>query len=599
MIAGMPASEKQRSGFDLQPTLTGDLLELRPLKLDDFGALFAAASDPQIQVWRPDMYEPVKASAKKHFQTEQLTSAQVNAEFWILARANYRKHWRFHRDRLWHNVLEIARFTPARSTPSTPASERWRTVLKWSLTVTLGTMALVRRRWFSAGAVIALGATWANWPQSHLWLVIAASALGLVALGFGQRSLFLWTAYWWVGVLALYLTGGTWGPPLGPTWDMNALGYRLGFQFFFLIDLLVIGLLGCVALGLIRAPASTVADHPIAQPVALNERIARTGLLGFLALLAAVLGTGIVIVTLRLVTRNRLAPVPYPDLSALATLDAARGATPLTDLTPLRVAINAHTGAPLVTRGMSSGFIWNLPGQERCMLLLYQQDKVRPVHMSPRNIYVEISRQIPDREWMNRQGAWVIRSFPNTAQNSNLPYYLEMPAVQAFVPLTGDGRSYDLSQAVIFPLAKSATDLVAAGDLTVRGASPEWAMNSGALKAPRRFALHGASSTQAIELLLNLTHAQGARSFRFGVQLEAAAGQAPRPVPVQLRLGATGSDGPALWQADLVPATAAPVWVDQAPSRATTGLRLSIEHLQPADTLWFYELVLTADDFTH
>ena len=124
-------------------------------------------------------------------------------------------------------------------------------------------------------------------------------------------------------------------------------------------------------------------------------------------------------------------------------------------------------------------------------------------------------------------------------------------------------------------------------------------MNSGALKYPRRFALHGASSAPAIEVLLNLAQAQGARSFRFGVQLESAAGPAPRPAPVHLRLGPSASDAPALWEADLTPATAAPVWVEQAPARANAGLRLTIEHLQSTDTLWFYELVLTADDFTH
>ena len=48
--------------FELQPTLTGDLVELRPLRADDWDALFAVASDPLI--WEvhpePDRYtEPV------------------------------------------------------------------------------------------------------------------------------------------------------------------------------------------------------------------------------------------------------------------------------------------------------------------------------------------------------------------------------------------------------------------------------------------------------------------------------------------------------------------------------------------------------------
>ncbi|MEP7015368.1 MAG: GNAT family N-acetyltransferase [Verrucomicrobiota bacterium] len=40
--------------FDLQPTLTGTLLELRPLECEDFDALFAAASDPLIWEQHPE-----------------------------------------------------------------------------------------------------------------------------------------------------------------------------------------------------------------------------------------------------------------------------------------------------------------------------------------------------------------------------------------------------------------------------------------------------------------------------------------------------------------------------------------------------------------
>jgi RimJ/RimL family protein N-acetyltransferase len=40
--------------FDLQPTLTGALLQLRPLRQDDFEALYAAASDPLIWEQHPE-----------------------------------------------------------------------------------------------------------------------------------------------------------------------------------------------------------------------------------------------------------------------------------------------------------------------------------------------------------------------------------------------------------------------------------------------------------------------------------------------------------------------------------------------------------------
>lgn len=40
--------------FDRQPTLTGELLELRPLRRDDWVALFTVASDPLIWEQHPD-----------------------------------------------------------------------------------------------------------------------------------------------------------------------------------------------------------------------------------------------------------------------------------------------------------------------------------------------------------------------------------------------------------------------------------------------------------------------------------------------------------------------------------------------------------------
>lgn len=46
--------------FNLQPTLIGPLLELRPLRAEDYDALFAVASDPLIWEQHPDSdrYQP-------------------------------------------------------------------------------------------------------------------------------------------------------------------------------------------------------------------------------------------------------------------------------------------------------------------------------------------------------------------------------------------------------------------------------------------------------------------------------------------------------------------------------------------------------------
>jgi len=42
------------SEFELQPTLTGKLVELRPLRLEDFNELFKAASDPLLWEQHPE-----------------------------------------------------------------------------------------------------------------------------------------------------------------------------------------------------------------------------------------------------------------------------------------------------------------------------------------------------------------------------------------------------------------------------------------------------------------------------------------------------------------------------------------------------------------
>jgi RimJ/RimL family protein N-acetyltransferase len=53
--------------FHLQPTLTGELLELRPLRGADFDALFAAASDPLIWEQHPENDRYTREVFQKYF----------------------------------------------------------------------------------------------------------------------------------------------------------------------------------------------------------------------------------------------------------------------------------------------------------------------------------------------------------------------------------------------------------------------------------------------------------------------------------------------------------------------------------------------------
>jgi N-acetyltransferase len=53
--------------FDLQPTLTGDLIELRPLTRNDFDLLLAAASDPLIWEQHPESDRYTREVFQKYF----------------------------------------------------------------------------------------------------------------------------------------------------------------------------------------------------------------------------------------------------------------------------------------------------------------------------------------------------------------------------------------------------------------------------------------------------------------------------------------------------------------------------------------------------
>ena len=53
--------------FDLQPTLKGNLIELRPLRPDDFDALFSAASDPMIWEQHPESDRYQRDVFQKYF----------------------------------------------------------------------------------------------------------------------------------------------------------------------------------------------------------------------------------------------------------------------------------------------------------------------------------------------------------------------------------------------------------------------------------------------------------------------------------------------------------------------------------------------------
>lgn len=86
--------------FDFQPTLRGDLIEVRPLRAQDFAALFEAASDPLIWEQHPDNNRHKKAvfeeffrgaiDSKGAFAVIERKSGEIigSSRFWNLNTAN-------------------------------------------------------------------------------------------------------------------------------------------------------------------------------------------------------------------------------------------------------------------------------------------------------------------------------------------------------------------------------------------------------------------------------------------------------------------------------------------------------------------------------
>jgi RimJ/RimL family protein N-acetyltransferase len=82
----MTTTSEQPARFDLQPTLVGHLLELRPLRAENFDALFAAASDPLIWAQHPESDRYTREVFRRYFDT----AMESGGAFAIIDRATGR-----------------------------------------------------------------------------------------------------------------------------------------------------------------------------------------------------------------------------------------------------------------------------------------------------------------------------------------------------------------------------------------------------------------------------------------------------------------------------------------------------------------------------
>src|SRR5262249_5497731 len=131
----------------------------------------------------------------------------------------------------------------------------------------------------------------------------------------------------------------------------------------------------------------------------------------------------------------------------------------------------------VVTTGGVSPFIWNLEGQGRAQMLVYQQEYAAPLRMWGAFVILAVPLHLKAARWPRAQGWFALRHFADRPSGTHLPHFNSVPAVCAFIPLARDGRSYAFDRAVWFPQVKYASQLEAAGELHARGGALQWVVD--------------------------------------------------------------------------------------------------------------------------
>ncbi len=595
---------------------------------------FYAASDPQIQVWNGAMYTKVEDSAKNRYKTEKPTPDQLNKEFWILTKDNYASHLNYHLSRIAPHTLDIAGF----SSQNTSKSDRLWKLIRASivLTITVGLViaSTLQKRWLGAGLVGLAGLLTVTLPTSQTILILGGALLFAFSVlrPKEDHTYAIFVLYWWVGVVALYLVGGTWGPPLGAAHDMNALGYRLGSQFFFVNDLIAVSMLGLISR--IRLPSAQSSSLPLSEnkisqqksySLKVTPKFDAPLLLSlatyiFISGLVVIGIAGASVVSYRVWQRTHEVPRPFPPTGQIqtwwqATQTKLHVVTPLETVSSISGLSNkiGSTGdggtasSYIVFTGGMSDFVWNLDGQTRSQAIVYSQNNVTPFAMFPNLVYVEFPSHLHESAWVRKQGAWVVRRLVDLPLKSNLPFYFSETSVKAFVPLSEDKTRFDFSAAQIFPLQKYASQLYASGELKAIHGIVEWDFTSGAEKYPRRFFLKRgavANSAEPVALELDISKAVGVRSLSFRWSLERTPNSLQSiPGPTLKVLGepdtSVSHDISFVYYAGDVtvdPQAIQSVKIELTQSKHNK-LKLVLDGVMPDDKIWFYEFNMQADEF--
>jgi 4-amino-4-deoxy-L-arabinose transferase-like glycosyltransferase len=607
------------------------------LSTNDAGA-FYAASVPGIQVWNSTMYDQIAAEARVRFQVSAPTLAQINHTFWKATIRNYKANVNYHLGRIVPHLWLMACFPP----PDAPAGTAWwQAVLLAGLAGGLCLGLLRRRQWCRALLLCgAAGFVWLS-PQTAGFMTCAGAVLALLRRPGEEKSLgaFLLACYWLCGVAALYLTGGTWGPPLVPVWAVNALGSRLGTQVAFSGGLLACFFLCQVASLHLPVPVPSEAadgaaelaprrrrllrlvDRFLEAPNPVAGRFLQGGFLGVAAAVLVIYAAGITLVAQRAHAHHVAPQLEYPDLSPVveqyrkmsghaqdSALPVEQQFETLASLLAARERTKDLGG--VLTTGRIGPLLWSLDGQERTLFRFHPEKLALPDLRKGRSIIVQVPARFQLNEWAGARGAFVLCSIPDSQGTSHLAQYIGGPVVRAFVPLAEDSLHYDLSRSVLFPLDLFASQLEALGSLKCVRGKLDWTPSLPPGEGRRRFGIFPeAAEDQASNaaLKIDLTRVTGQKTLSFAYQWTCgASGSQSSPPELCLRVeGVRRGTGERILlhsakeTSTLAPAVSAPVPVRFAPA--------DLEGLDAIELTWtssvvpvsvgVYELVLRAEEF--
>ncbi|HEY9712537.1 MAG TPA: hypothetical protein V6C72_03645, partial [Chroococcales cyanobacterium] len=596
---------------------------------------FYAASDPKIQVWNSGVYDAIEAAVRRETGRQLVTLAEANGQFWRQTAKNYAENIPYHISRMLPHVWTVANFTSKKSPRARYALEYIDLRIFMALIILAALLArdrpnLTPRRLGIAGLLL-LAAL--SFPESIGIFTLGGALLPLFRAWRSRAELpFLFlSAFWFTGVAALYLVGGVSFDYQHMHTSWNGLGYRLIDQFYFVAVILQYYFLDRIID--VRLPHPAQMRLPVIRIAAVERPICAflcwSPLLACLVALIAAESVGAAIVAVRCNERLHAVAQPYPSIAPIfkaiengeikgdSNLKLARDifvhgnyrlsagdkqpsvVSAFVGPAPARCADHFVDSKDYLVTGAGTEFIWNLKGQQRTTLAIYEQRSVVPFRMHPDRIIVDVPEVAERNYWQWRQGLFVIRAIPTSLTKTDLPYYVDRVVVRAFIPLTADKMGYDLDQAKWFPIAKYATDLLAGDELhVVRGSVIGYDESPGLIPFQRHFLLAGDAQGTA-EIRVNASHARGDVKFSYGANLNLTPDQGRsgvEPVVMELNGGPQKVNarlsGPQLFKFQVA------LQADEDRNTPPRTIDLRFENL-PHGGVWLYELMLQADDFVY